>query len=64
MNSRTKVGHKKPKRIVSNAAQSLAFIEKARELSDEGSSHAEELMGRLAKMPPEPKKSATSKRPS
>ena len=36
--------------------QSRAFIEKAREIgADENSSRAEELIGRLARSPPEPK---------
>jgi hypothetical protein len=44
-----------------DANQSAAFIEKARELEAAGeSSHADTLMGRLAKMKPErhPKKAA------
>jgi len=37
-------------------AQSKAFIEKAREIeADEESSAADELIGRLAKRPPEPR---------
>ena len=51
---------KRPKRKtktrpVEDEDQSRAFIEKAREIgADEGSSGAEELMGRLAKMAPDP----------
>jgi hypothetical protein len=46
----------KLKKASSDKSQSLAFIEKAREIGADGeSSRAEELMGRLAKMPPEPK---------
>ena len=37
--------------------QSRAFIEKAREIeADEDKSAADELIGKLAKMPPEPRK--------
>ena len=40
-----------------NAAQSKAFIEKAREIeTDEKHSAADKLMGRLVKMKPEPRK--------
>jgi hypothetical protein len=39
-----------------NLDQSRAFIEKAREIgADEEKSGADELLGRLAKMPPEPR---------
>jgi hypothetical protein len=37
-------------------AQSRAFIKKAREIeADEAASRADDLMGRLAKRPPDPK---------
>jgi hypothetical protein len=40
--------------------QSRLFIKKAREIgADEKTSHADELIGRLAKRPPEPRKKAT-----
>jgi hypothetical protein len=42
--------------------QSKAFIEKAREIgADEKRSAADKLMGRLAKMKPEPRKPTTAK---
>jgi hypothetical protein len=45
----------KPKR--DDRAQSRDFIEKAREIgADEEKSSADELLGRLARMPPEPRK--------
>jgi hypothetical protein len=45
-------------------AQSRAFIEKAREIGadEESSSRAEEIMGKLARMPPKPKKKTASTR--
>jgi hypothetical protein len=40
-----------------DSAQSRTFIEKAREIeADEDRSAADELLGRLAKKPPEPRK--------
>lgn len=45
---------KRPKR--DDAAQSRTFIEKAREIgADEKRSEADNLVGRLAKQPPEPR---------
>jgi hypothetical protein len=45
------------KRKLDDEEQSRAFIEKAREIgADEDRSAADELLGRLAKMPPEPRK--------
>jgi hypothetical protein len=41
-------------------AQSRAFIEKAREVeADEDRSAADDLLGKLAKQPPEPRKKET-----
>ena len=49
-----KTGHKAF--IRDDNAQSKRFIEKAREIeADEGRSSSDSLLGRLAKMPPEPK---------
>jgi hypothetical protein len=43
--------------------QSREFIKKAREIeADEERSGADKLLGRLAKMPPEPRKSGQSKK--
>jgi hypothetical protein len=43
-----------------NPAQSRAFIEKAREIeADEKRSAADKLMGKLAKMKPEPRKTTS-----
>ena len=47
----------KPKVKADNPSQSAAFIKKAREIeADEGRSDADELMKRLAKKPPKPRK--------
>jgi hypothetical protein len=49
-----RVGPKKPK--PDDQDQSREFIRKAREIgADEEESAADELLGRLAKMPPEPR---------
>ncbi len=45
-----------------NKEQSKLFIEKAREIgADEKKSAADELLGRLAKMPPEPRSKSKHK---
>jgi hypothetical protein len=47
---------KKPKGSRDDPAQSRAFIKKAREIgADEQRSAADELLGKLAKTPPEPR---------
>lgn len=54
-------------RKVDDKTQSRAFMEKAREIeADEDKSAADELIGKLAKMPPEPrnkKKAMMTKKP-
>jgi hypothetical protein len=46
-----------PRPKADDKEQSRAFIEKAREIeADEDRSDADELLGRLAKMPPDPRK--------
>ena len=45
-----------PSEQADDKGQSRAFIEKAREIeADEDQSEADELLGRLAKTPPQPK---------
>jgi hypothetical protein len=47
---------RKPAHYPDDKEQSKLFIEKAREIgADEEKSAADELIGRLAKMPPEPR---------
>jgi hypothetical protein len=54
LGKRRSAGTKKPK--LDAKEQSKLFIEKAREIgADEEKSAADELLGRLAKMPPEPR---------
>jgi hypothetical protein len=53
---------KKPNRP-DDKEQSKLFIEKAREIgADEEKSAADELLGRLAKMPPQPQSGSKTKR--
>ena len=45
-----------PPKVADDKAQSRAFIETARDIgADETESAADKLLGRLAKMPPEPR---------
>ena len=54
----------KPPAKANDKNQSRAFIEKARELGcDESSTAADELLGRLAKMPPKPHAKRIKTRP-
>ena len=51
-----KANQTKPRRGSDNRGQSKLFIEKAREIgADEEKSAADDLIGRLAKTPPEPR---------
>jgi hypothetical protein len=57
LNAEIAMSKNKPPANADDKNQSRAFIEKARELGcDESSAAADELLGRLAKMPPNPKK--------
>jgi hypothetical protein len=52
-----------PKSKRDDPEQSKLFIEKAREIgADEEKSAADELIGRLAKMPPQPQSASKTKR--
>lgn len=61
-----KVGPKQPmaSKKRDDPAQSRAFIKKAKEIEADGDkSAAVEVLGRLAKMPPEPRVKAAKRRP-
>lgn len=66
MNSQTKTGKRaEPRdRAADQKKQSKLFIEKAREIGadEQSDSSADELIGRLAKMPTEPRKGSKSRR--
>lgn len=53
---------KKPKHKPDDEEQSRAFLEKAREIGADKSASADKLIGRLAKMPPAPRKGAKSQK--